>query len=83
MPVQRERISISAQMVIEALTEQVERTHEAWLEYQRQLEERDEMIRDLKAIKLPERRIMAITGLSRDSIVRIVKTPPRPHVSRS
>lgn len=79
----REHPPISALMAIESLKEQAARVAEAKRIYHEEVGMRDELIRDLKAIKLPDKTIAGITGLSRDSIHRIVHSAPRPGVSRS
>lgn len=72
MSVKRVHGPISAQMLIDQLQEQVERTEDAKDAYHREVAARDAMIRDLKGIKLPLQTIARITRLSRESIKRIV-----------
>jgi hypothetical protein len=62
---------ISATMAIDALREQCIATEEAKANYKRQLALRDDLIRDCRAVKVPERSLVSITGLGRDSIHRI------------
>lgn len=68
---------ISITMAMESLAEQAEAVHAAKRVWQEQIEIRDQLIRDCRAAKVPEGKLMQITGLSRDSIHRIAHSGPR------
>jgi hypothetical protein len=66
---------ISVTMALDALEEQCEDTRAKRIAYEESLEVRDNMIRDARVAKVPERTLVARTGLSRDSIHRIANRP--------
>lgn len=68
---------ISVTMAMESLKDQVRATQEAKEEYARAIAIRDDLIRDCRAAKIPERTLVGITGLSRDSIHRIANSPSK------
>lgn len=77
MPGKRVLGPISATMAIDALREQCERVNIAKEQYHAEVALRDDLIRDLKSIRLPEKTIAGITKLSRDSIHRIAHSGSR------
>ncbi len=68
---------VSVTMALDALREQAETVDEALANYKRQLAIRDDLIRDCREAKIPERALVKLTGLSRDSIHRIANSPRR------
>lgn len=68
---------ISVTLALEALEEQVEVVATSRESLSRQMGIRDELIRDAIGAGLPYRRLVRITGLSRDRLYTIVNSPPR------
>jgi hypothetical protein len=69
--------TISATMALDALAEQSHLVTLAKIKTALEQSIRDDLIRDLRAIKTPEAKLMRITGLGRDSISRIAHSPSK------
>lgn len=70
-------IRISVTMALDSLREQVTATEEAYAHYKRMLALRDDLIRDCRQARVPEAKLVSITGLGRDSISRIAHSAPK------
>ena len=68
---------ISVTMALDSLTEQVDTVNEAKENLARQMAYRDDLIRSAREAKVPERTLVKLTGLSRDSIHRIANSPSK------
>lgn len=68
---------ISTTMALDAIEEAQRAVDEAKAHWEKCIEERDCLIRDARAAKVPEKTIMGRTGLSRDSIGRIAASKPK------
>lgn len=68
---------ISVTMALESLKEQVGTVIEAKTTWERELAYRDDLIRSARDSHVPERTLVRITGLSRDSIHRIANSPSK------
>lgn len=68
---------ISVTMALESLKEQVSTVKTAKETWERELAYRDDLIRSAREHKVPERTLVRITGLSRDSIHRIANSPSK------
>jgi len=65
------RVSIA--MVMSELKDQAETVTDARNAYRDAVADRDALMVELKAAGIPERNIMKLTGLSRDSVARITQ----------
>ena len=70
-----ERISIM--MALEQLREQAEAVRTAKRKWEEEMLIRDDLIRECREARIPEGKLMQLTGLSRDSIHRIAHSGPR------
>lgn len=68
---------ISVTMALDSLREQVTAVNEAKDALTREMAYRDDLIRSARESKVPERTLVKLTGLSRDSIHRIANSPSK------
>lgn len=68
---------ISVTMALDSLRDQVDTVIAAKSTLEREMAYRDDLIRSARDAKVPERTLVRITGLSRDSIHRIANSPSK------
>lgn len=67
--------TISASLALASLTDQCDRVRESERKLNDDRAERDDMIRDCRAAKIPYTTLIKRTGLSRDRLIKIAHNP--------
>ena len=71
MKIQKQPHRISITMLLDELEDYADEVHRTREEFHKAVEARNEAISELKAAGIPDRTIMRVTGLSRDSVHKI------------